>query len=109
MVYVEKIKVKGKTYFKLVHAIRKGNKILHKSRYLGKQLPSKARMEQLKAEFLRNLHTRRYFSEKDVLEIEKIKSGIPNDQTNLAQTELVPKKEEDQQQPRKRWWQFWKQ
>ena len=87
MVYVEKIKVKGKTYFKLVHAVRKGNKILHKSRYLGKQLPSKARLEQLKAEFLKNLHTGKYFSENEIREIEKIKSDYNTEIKSLSALE----------------------
>ena len=87
MVYVEKIKVKGKIYFKLVHAIRKGNKILHKSRYLGKLLPSKARLEQLKAEFLKNLHTGKYFSENDIREIEKVKSDYNTEINSLSALE----------------------
>ena len=87
MVYVEKIKVKGKTYFKLVHTIRKGNKILHKSRYLGKQLPSKAKLEKLKAEFLNNLHTGKYFSENEIREIEKIKSDYNTEIKSLSALE----------------------
>ena len=87
MVYAEKIKVKGKTYFKLVHTIRKGNKIFHKSRYLGKQLPSKARLDQLKAEFLRNLHTGKYFSENEIREIEKIKSDYNREINSLSALE----------------------
>ena len=87
MVYAEKIKVKGKTYFKLVHTIRKGNKVLHKSRYLGKQLPSKARLEQLKAEFLRNLHTGKYFSEDEIREIEKVKSDYSREIKSLSALE----------------------
>ena len=87
MVYVEKIKVKGRTYFKLVRAVRKGNKILHKSRYLGKRLPPKARLEQLKAEFLRDLHTGKYFSENEIREIEKIKSNYNNEIKKLSSLE----------------------
>ena len=94
MVYVEKIKVKGKTYYKLVHAVRKGSKVLHKSRYLGKQLPPKARLEHLKSEFLRNLHTGRYFSEKDVQEIEKVKSDYKNEIKNLSALEKERKLKE---------------
>src|SRR3989344_3976368 len=36
MVYVEQIIVKGNKYYKLVQTIRKGDKIVHKSRYIGK-------------------------------------------------------------------------
>ena len=94
MVYVEKIKVKGKTYFKLVHAVRKGNKILHKSRYLGKRLPSKASLERLKAEFLSDLHTGRYFSENDINEIEKVKSNYNNEIKKLSALEKENKLKE---------------
>ena len=94
MVYVEKIKVKGKTYFKLVRTIRKGNKVLHKSRYLGKQLPSKARLEQLKAEFLKNLHTGKYFSENEIKEIEKVKSDYNREIKSMSALEKENKLKE---------------
>ena len=94
MVYVEKIKVKGKTYFKLVHTIRKGSKVLHKSRYLGKKLPSKARLKQLKAEFLSDLHTGRYFSEEDIREIEKVKSEYNREIKSLSALEKENKLKE---------------
>ncbi len=94
MVYVERIKVKGKNYFKLVHTVRKGNKILHKSRYLGKRLPSKARLEQLKAEFLRNLHNGKYFSENEIREIEKIKSDYNREIKSLSALEKENKLKE---------------
>ncbi len=75
MVYVEKVIVKGKTYYKLVHAIRKGKKITHKTKYLGKILPSKKRLEQLKKEFLKEIHGQkyRYLSGNDIEKIEKKK------------------------------------
>ena len=94
MVYVEKIKVKGKIYYKLVHTIRKGSKVLHKSRYLGKKLPSKQRLEHLKAEFLINLHTKRYFSENELKEIEKIKSDYNNEIKKLSALEKENKLKE---------------
>ncbi|MBI4452427.1 Fic family protein [Candidatus Woesearchaeota archaeon] len=72
MVSVEKIKVKRNTYYKLSHPIRKGNKITHKSRYIGKKLPSKERLEQLKKEFLREMleGKYKYLSSKDINSIE---------------------------------------
>ena len=94
MVYVEKIKVKGKTYYKLVHTIRKGSKVLHKSRYLGKQLPSKARLDHLKAEFLSNLHTGKYFSENEIREIEKVKSDYSREIKKLSALEKENKLKE---------------
>lgn len=89
MVNVEKIKVKGKTYYKLAHAIRKGNKITHKSKYLGKILPSKERMEYLKKEFLRQIHINRYkyLSSKDIEEIEGKKSSYKKQIKNLSPIE----------------------
>lgn len=72
MVYVEKIKLKGKEYYKLVHTIRKGEKITHKSKYLGKVLPSKERLEQLKEEFLKEIVEGKfkYLSKEDVGKVE---------------------------------------
>ncbi|MBI3036117.1 Fic family protein [Candidatus Woesearchaeota archaeon] len=72
MVYVEKYRVKGKAYFKLVQAIRKGKKIVHKRKYIGKKLPSKERLNQLKIEFLResNRQKYKYFSSEDVEDAE---------------------------------------
>ena len=72
MVYVEKFKVKGKVYYRLVHAIRKGKKITHKIRYLGKKLPSAAKLKQLKQKFANELTSGKfkYFSSEDVKKIE---------------------------------------
>ena len=96
MVNVEKIKVKGKTYYKLAHAIRKGNKITHKSRYLGKKLPSKERLEYLKKEFLSQLHDGRYkyLSSKDVEDIENKKSGYKKEIKGLTDIEKEKKLKE---------------
>jgi len=60
MVYVEKFKVKGKAYYKLVHTIRKGKKLTHKTKYIGKTLPPKARLRHLKEEFLREISGQKY-------------------------------------------------
>ena len=89
MVYVEKFKVKGKTYFKLVHAIRKNNKIIHKRKYIGKILPSKERLVQLKAEFLRQLHSNKYkyLSSKDIENIENKKSNYKKELKSLSHLE----------------------
>lgn len=89
MVYVEKIKVKNRRYYKLVHTMRKGSKVLHKSRYLGKQLPSKSRLKQLKAEFLNELQEGRYryLSQDEARNIEKIKSEYGIETRKLSPTE----------------------
>ncbi len=89
MVYVERFKVKGKAYFKLVHTIRKGKKLTHRIKYIGKILPSKARLEQLKVEFLRQLHSQRYkyLSSKDIEEIENKKSEYKREIKRLSALE----------------------
>ncbi len=89
MVSVEKIKVKGKVYYKLSHPIRKGKKITHKSKYIGKKLPSKERLEQLKKEFLREIHKYkyRYLSSKDVEDIENKKSSYSAEIRKLSPIE----------------------
>ena len=72
MVYIEKHKIKGRTYFKLVYTARKGRNIIHKRKYIGKKLPPKERLEQLKKEFLKELYKGRYkyLSSKDAENIE---------------------------------------
>lgn len=89
MAYVEKFKVKGREYYKLVHTIRKGNKITHKVKYIGKALPSKQRLVQLKSEFLRGLNTQRYkyLSSKDVEDIENKKSNYKKKLRSLSRLE----------------------
>ncbi|MCK5040060.1 MAG: Fic family protein [Candidatus Aenigmarchaeota archaeon] len=76
MVTVEKIKKGEKEYYRLVHSIRKGEKIIHKTKYLGTQLPPKARLEQLKKEFLSQIQDQKYkyFSDKDIKKIEEEKA-----------------------------------
>lgn len=89
MVNVEKIKVKGKTYYKLSHPIRKGKKITHRSKYLGKKLPSKERLELLKKEFLREVHKGRYryLSLKDVDYIENKRLSYKEEIRKLSTAE----------------------
>jgi len=72
MVYLEKIKIKGKEYYKLVHAERKNSKVTHRSMYLGRILPSNKRLEQLKKEFLREIRDGRfkYLAQNDIEKIE---------------------------------------
>ena len=89
MVYVERFKVKGKAYYKLVHTIRKGKKITHRIKYIGKKLPSKERLIQLKAEFFRQLHSQRYkyLPSKDVEKIETKKSNYKKELKSLSELE----------------------
>ncbi len=89
MVYVEKVMIKGKTYYKLVHAIRKGNKITHKTKYVGKTLPPKARLNQLKNKFLKEISGQKYkyLSGKDAEEIEKKKNEYNREIKQLSPLE----------------------
>ena len=60
MVFARKIKSKKKEYWALIHSIRKGKKIIQKSRYIGKILPPEARLNRLKKEFLKELQEPKY-------------------------------------------------
>jgi PAS domain S-box-containing protein len=53
MVHIEKINVKGHTYYKLVHNIRKNGKVKSKSKYLGKTIPEN--IEERKQQFLQEI------------------------------------------------------
>jgi hemerythrin-like metal-binding protein/PAS domain S-box-containing protein len=59
MVHVEKIVVKGKTYYKLVHSVRKDGKVKGISKYLGKELPPPKILDKLKREFLEEIIQKR--------------------------------------------------
>ncbi|MCK4669840.1 MAG: Fic family protein [Nanoarchaeota archaeon] len=89
MVYVEKIVVKGKTYYKLVHAMRKGKKVTHRTKYLGKTLPPKARLEQLKKEFLKEIRGQKhkFLSGNDIEKIEKKKDDYRKEIKRLSPLE----------------------
>jgi len=96
MVYIEKVKLKGKEYYKLVHTIRKGKKITHKSKYLGKVLPPKARLEQLKKEFLKEIigGKFRYLSKDETEKIENKKKKYNADIKKLSKLERENKLKE---------------
>jgi PAS domain S-box-containing protein len=59
MVHVERFKVKGKQYYKLVHNLRVEGKVKSKSQYLGKELPSPKALEKLKEAFLQKVRKER--------------------------------------------------
>lgn len=69
---MEKFEVGGNYYYKLVHTLRKGKKITHRTRYLGKNLPGTDELKQLEEEFLKELREERYryLSPEDVESIE---------------------------------------
>jgi len=69
MVFVRRIN----NYFVLAHSIRDGAKVRQKTKYLGKTLPPKTRLEQLKKEFLQELSGERYqyLSAKDIEDVDQ--------------------------------------
>ncbi len=96
MVFIKKIKVKDKEYWVLLHSIRKGKKVIQKKKYIGKTLPSKARLEQLKKEFLKELITGRYkfFSNEDFEKIEKKKTNYNKELKKMSPLEKKEKLQE---------------
>ena len=89
MAYLEKFKVKGKTYYKLVQSVREGEKITHRAKYIGKVLPPKERMQQLEKEFLKAIISPRYryFSAEEVNKIEEKKKSNIDETKNLSPLE----------------------
>ncbi len=96
MAYVEKIKVKGRTYYKLAHTIKKGNKVTHKTKYLGKQIPPHQRLEQLKTKFMQEITGQRYtyLSAKEVEQIEQKKKEYHQEIKQLSPQEKEKKLKE---------------
>lgn len=89
MVTVEQIKVKEKKYWRLVHTIRIGKKTTHRVRYIGKALPTKKMLEQLKKTFLKDIlgQKYKYLSKEDYEAIEKKKSEYIKDVKRLGKLE----------------------
>ncbi|MBS3135943.1 Fic family protein [Candidatus Woesearchaeota archaeon] len=96
MAYIERFKVKGNYYYKLVHAVRKGKSITHKIKYLGKILPPKERLKKIEAEFLSELKGKkyRYLSSDDVEKIETKKNKYSDETKKLSSIEREKKLEE---------------
>ncbi|MEX2016912.1 MAG: Fic family protein [Candidatus Pacearchaeota archaeon] len=97
MASVKRIKVKNKEYWILIHSVRKGNKIIQKKKYIGKILPPKKRLEQVKKEFLREIFDGKhymFFSKKDVEEIEWRKTQYKKELKKLGETEKNDKLKE---------------
>lgn len=85
MVFVRKIK----DYYVLAHSVRDGSKVIQKTKYLGKKIPPKARLEQLEKEFLKELSGARYkyLSVKDVEEIDKKRRNYDDELAKLSSLE----------------------
>ena len=76
-------------YYVLGHSIRAGNKIIQKTKYIGKKLPSKNKLEELKKNFLKEIKEGKYkyFSVKDIEDIEKKKEDYKNKFEKLSSLE----------------------
>lgn len=96
MVFVEKYESKGITYYRLVHNIRRGSKIVQKKKQLGKTLPPKARVERLKKEFLREITEGRYryLAPKSIETVENKKAQYRNEIKRLSTLEKEKKLKE---------------
>lgn len=69
MVFVRKIN----DYYVLAHSVRENSKVVQKTKYLGKKMPPKLRLEQLKKEFLKELSEDKfkYLSDEDIQKIDE--------------------------------------
>jgi len=96
MVFERKVKSKNKEYWILVHSIRKGKKTFQKTKYIGKNLPLKARLEYLKKEFLKELSGEKYkyISKEELEKIENKKKAYINELKNLSMLEKDKKLQE---------------
>ena len=96
MVYTEKFKLKGNDYYRLVHNIRNGDKIIHKTKYLGKVIPSKEKLEKIEKEFLKEINKKgtKYFSQKELGGIENKKENYVKELKKLSNIEKKKKIEE---------------
>jgi len=96
MVSVRRIEVKGKNYWILIHSVRKGKKITQKKKYIGKTLPPKERLEQLKKEFLKELSGERYkfLSKENIEKIENKRANYKNELKKLSKNEKQNKLKE---------------
>ena len=96
MVSVQRIKVKNNRYWILIHSIRKGKRVTQKKKYIGKTLPPKARIEQLKKEFLKELQEGKhlFLSKEDVENIEEKKKTYNKELKNLNEDEKQEKLKE---------------
>src|SRR3989338_1347628 len=89
MVFERKIRVKGRTYWILEHTLRKGKKYTKKSKYIGKSLPSRQKLDKLKKDFLREMQRPgcKYLSGEDIKNIEEKKAEYRNESRKLSQLE----------------------
>ncbi len=82
MVFVRKLR----GYYVLAHAQRKGKRVVQKTKYLGKRLPSRQRLERLKEEFSQELVGQRhkYLSGEEIARAEKKKESYARELKQLG-------------------------
>jgi len=91
MVFVRKIK----DYYALAHTYRKDGKVLQETKYVGKSLPNKTRLEQLKKEFLAEISGGRnkYLNVDQISEIDSVKEEYEKSVSKLSPIEKNKLKE----------------
>lgn len=96
MVFVEKYISRGKSYYRLSHSVRKNGKISHIKRQIGRALPPKARLEQMKKEFLTELENGRYkyLTQKEIEAIESRRESYRKEAKSLSPLEKEKKLKE---------------
>ncbi|MAG02142.1 hypothetical protein CMI42_02290 [Candidatus Pacearchaeota archaeon] len=96
MVFTRKVKSKGKDYWILVHSIRIGKKVTQKTKYIGKSLPPKKRLDHLKKEFLKEIEKGKsiFLSDKDIETIENKKNNYIKEFRRLSNIEKKERLEE---------------
>jgi Fic family protein len=96
MVYIEKFKSKGKDYYRLVHNLRMGDKIVHKTKYLGKTVPQANELDKIKKGFLEELNKEgsKYFSAAELAKIEERKENHALELKRLSNIERRKRLEE---------------
>ncbi len=89
MVFKRVIEIAGRKYWIFEHTIRKGKKYLKRTKYIGKVLPSKARLERLKKEFIREIMGQKYkyISAEDAEKIENRRREYRKDISRLSPSE----------------------
>lgn len=70
--------VSGKKYHYLSYSYRKGDKTLHKEKYIGSNLPSQEELDQLKEEFLNEIVNERW-----IIDIDRMKENYLNSLNSL--------------------------
>lgn len=86
MVNIKKRIVSGKTYFYLEHSIRRGNKVINKTTYLGTKIPQN--IDALRKDFSLELNRERWFSD-----FENIKENYQKEQKIMPSSARAKEKQ----------------